>query len=52
ILSITTDNTSLNNTMMVELEGLVAHFGGKSARTHCFLHIVNLITKSLIKQFN
>ncbi|KAF8837320.1 hypothetical protein BDN67DRAFT_860211, partial [Paxillus ammoniavirescens] len=52
ILSITADNASSNDMMMVELEGLVAHFGGESARTRCFLHIVNLIAKSLLKQFN
>ncbi|KAG1889610.1 uncharacterized protein F5891DRAFT_965438 [Suillus fuscotomentosus] len=30
----------------------VAHFGGDTARTRCFLHIVNLVAKSLLKQFD
>ncbi|KAG1777141.1 hypothetical protein EV702DRAFT_970247 [Suillus placidus] len=38
--------------MTAKLEDLVAHFGGESARTHCFLHVVNLIAKSLIKEFD
>jgi hypothetical protein len=38
--------------MTTELEALVAHFGGESARTCCFLHVVNLIAKSFIKEFD
>ncbi|KAG1747816.1 uncharacterized protein EDB91DRAFT_1048098, partial [Suillus paluster] len=46
------DNASNNNTMTAELADLVAHFGGESAWTCCFLHVVNLIAKSLIKEFD
>ncbi|KAG2342365.1 hypothetical protein BDR05DRAFT_886472 [Suillus weaverae] len=52
ILSITADNASSNNTMITELADMVGHFGGKTAWTCCFLHIVNLIAKSLLKQFD
>ncbi|KAG1738827.1 uncharacterized protein EDB91DRAFT_1036963, partial [Suillus paluster] len=52
ILSITADNASSNDTMITELADMVGHFGSKTARTRCFLHIVNLIAKSLLKQFD
>ncbi|KAG2031558.1 hypothetical protein BDR03DRAFT_875694, partial [Suillus americanus] len=52
ILSITADNASSNDTMITKLADMVGHFGGKTARTRCFLHIVNLVAKSLLKQFN
>jgi hypothetical protein len=38
--------------MMTALAENVAHFGGDTARTRCFLHIVNLVAKSLLKQFD
>lgn len=38
--------------MTAELGDLVAHFGGEPARTRCFLHVVNLVAKSLIKEFD
>ncbi|KAG2139887.1 hypothetical protein BD769DRAFT_1310192, partial [Suillus cothurnatus] len=52
ILSIMADNASSNDTMITELADMVGHFGGKTARTCCFLHIVNLVAKSLLKQFD
>ena len=38
--------------MIEELTGLLDHFPGKANQTHCFLHILNLIAKSIIKQFD
>ncbi|KAG0698043.1 hypothetical protein DFH29DRAFT_810876 [Suillus ampliporus] len=38
--------------MTTELAKLVDHFGGEVARTRCFLHIINLVAKSLIKEFD
>ncbi|KAG1718886.1 uncharacterized protein EDB91DRAFT_1066154, partial [Suillus paluster] len=52
ILSIMSDNMSNNDTMISELVNNVAHFKGKNSQTHCFLHVVNLIVKSLIRQFD
>jgi len=52
ILSITADNASSNDTMITELADMVGHFGGKTAQTCCFLHVVNLVAKSLLKQFD
>ncbi|KAG2740485.1 hypothetical protein P692DRAFT_201675684, partial [Suillus brevipes Sb2] len=52
ILSITSDNASNNDTMISELADNVAHFEGKNSQTRCFLHVVNLVAKSLIRQFD
>jgi hypothetical protein len=38
--------------MIDELEDLVAAFPGEPGRTRCFAHIINLIAKSVIKQFD
>lgn len=52
MLSITADNASSNDTMTTELAKLIDHFGGEAACTRCFLHIINLVAKSLIKEFD
>ncbi len=54
ILSITCDNASNNDTMVTTLgdsESLPS-FSGQENRTHCFAHVLNLIAKSLLKQFD
>jgi hypothetical protein len=51
ILSITADNASSNDTKTTALAENVTHFGGDTTQTRCFLHIVNLVAKSLLKQF-
>ena len=38
--------------MVRELEILVLTFGGSASHTRCFLHVVNLIAKMLIRQFD
>ena len=38
--------------MIRELSELVPTFGGAASQTRCFLHVVNLVAKSLICQFN
>ena len=48
----TADNTSSNDTMMAELADRLAHFGGEGARTRCFLHVINLVAKTLIRAFD
>ena len=52
ILSITCDNASDNDTMVEALKDLVEIFPGESNHTQCFDHIVNLIAKSVIQQFD
>ncbi|KAF8581722.1 hypothetical protein K439DRAFT_1353049 [Ramaria rubella] len=52
LLSITCDNASANNTMSDQLDQFVKDFPREANRTRCFAHIVNLIAKSLLKQFD
>ncbi|KAG1872023.1 hypothetical protein C8R48DRAFT_595815, partial [Suillus tomentosus] len=52
LLSITCDNVSNNNVMIDDLEALVPIFGGSMSHTRCFLHMVNLVAKSLIHEFD
>jgi len=38
--------------MVEELANILPGFPGESARTRCFAHIINLVAKSLLKQFD
>lgn len=53
-LAVTCDNTSNNDTMIDALEesGDLPNFDGARARVRCFLHILNLVAKSIIRQFD
>ncbi|KAF9470669.1 hypothetical protein BDN70DRAFT_769815, partial [Pholiota conissans] len=51
ILSVTCDNASNNDTMVDELADSLPDWSTINC-THCFAHIVNLVAKSLLKQFN
>ncbi|KIM60169.1 hypothetical protein SCLCIDRAFT_124814 [Scleroderma citrinum Foug A] len=48
----TCDNASNNDQMIEELHTLVVEFAGSASHTRCFLHIINLIAKMLIQQFD
>ena len=48
----TCDNASNNDVMIEELQECIPEFAGSASHTHCFLHIVNLIAKSLLRQFD
>jgi hypothetical protein len=52
MLSLTADNASSNDTLTTELAKRVESFSGTLNRTRCFLHIVNLVAKSIIQQFD
>jgi hypothetical protein len=52
ILAITCDNASNNDTMIEELAVLIESFPGTPNRTCCFNHIINLIAKTVIQQFD
>ncbi|KAF9218604.1 hypothetical protein BS17DRAFT_661327, partial [Gyrodon lividus] len=52
ILSITCDNAANNNMMINRLGNHIPTFGGATSHTRCFLHIVNLVAKSFIHQFD
>jgi hypothetical protein len=51
ILSVTCDNASNNDTMLEELDDLLSGFSSLN-RTRCFAHILNLVAKALLKQFD
>jgi hypothetical protein len=38
--------------MIEELSEMIANFSGKPNQTQCFTHVLNLIAKTIIKQFN
>ena len=52
ILCVTCDNTSNNNVMVNELAKGVSAFGGSATHARCFLHVINLIAKSLTWEFD
>ncbi|TFK59204.1 hypothetical protein BDN72DRAFT_749728, partial [Pluteus cervinus] len=52
VLSVTLDNASPNDTMVEELEKTLFPFFKVLSRIRCFLHIINLVAKSLLHQFD
>lgn len=52
ILSVTCDNASNNDTMITELASLIDDFPGSENQTRCFTHVLNLVVKSIIRQFD
>ena len=52
ILGITGDNASNNDTMIKYLGDALDEFPGAANQTRCFVHTVNLITKSILKPFD
>lgn len=48
----TCDNASNNDVMIRELAELVPGFEGEVSHIRCFLHVINLVAKSLIHQFD
>ncbi|KAL4066804.1 hypothetical protein J3A83DRAFT_4076812, partial [Scleroderma citrinum] len=52
ILSVTCDNATNNDIMVQKLEEKVPNFNGAMAQLHCFLHITNLVVKSLMQLFD
>ena len=51
ILSVTADNASNNDKMIERLAELIDHFPGAANQTRCFTHILNLVAKSVLHQF-
>lgn len=52
MLNITLDNASNNDAMVDELRFLVENWPGPANRSRCFLHVVNLVAKALLRQFD
>jgi hypothetical protein len=51
IFSVTCDNASNNDTMIDNLDDSLTEFSSLN-RTRCFAHILNLVAKALLKQFD
>jgi hypothetical protein len=51
-LGITCDNASSNDTMIMSLSEIITSFAGDSKRTRCFNHVIALVAKRLISQFD
>ena len=51
ILGITCDNASNNDAMIEELAARLEAFPGAANQVRCFLHIVNLVAKGVLRQF-
>ncbi len=51
ILSITCDNATNNDKMIERLAGRLEDFPGAPNRARCFTHILNLVVKSIMHQF-
>lgn len=52
VLAITADNASANDVMIDELVELLESFRGQAAHARCFDHTLNLIVKTLLRQFD
>ena len=52
ILCITCNNASPNDTMVNKLSNLIVSFPGDANHAQCFNHVIALIAKSLIHQFD
>ncbi|KAF8870859.1 hypothetical protein BD779DRAFT_1399992, partial [Infundibulicybe gibba] len=52
ILSVTCDNATPNDTMVDGLAELIDAFPGAANRTRCFTHILNLVAKAVLSQFD
>jgi hypothetical protein len=52
ILAITCDNAESNSTMIRELQWMLLNFPGPANRARCFTHILNLVVKSIMQQFD
>ena len=51
ILGVTADNASNNDKMIERLAELIDNFPGSANQTRCFTHILNLVAKSVLRQF-
>ena len=52
ILGVTCDNASNNDTMVEKLAEIMSHFAGEANRARCLAHIVNLVAKIILRQFD
>ncbi|KAF8671903.1 hypothetical protein AX14_005635 [Amanita brunnescens Koide BX004] len=38
--------------MIAEISKLIPEFGGQATRTRCFLHVINLVVKAILREFD
>ena len=52
MLAITCDNATNNDVLTDQLKEKVPMFHGEASRVRCFAHVINLVAKSVITQFD
>jgi hypothetical protein len=52
MLAITCDNATNNDVLTDQLKEKVPMFGGEASHMWCFVHVINLVAKSVITQFD
>lgn len=52
ILGVTCDNASANDAMIDALTTIMSDFPGRANRARCLAHIVNLVVKIILRQFD
>ncbi|KAG2035957.1 hypothetical protein BDR03DRAFT_821952, partial [Suillus americanus] len=52
MLCVTCDNAANNTVMVDNLAEALPSFPGKANHMRCFLHTINLVVKSLLKEFD
>lgn len=52
LLGVTCDNAANNDMVIKHLSTLVDNFPGAPNQMRCFTHILNLVAKSILRQFN
>jgi hypothetical protein len=52
ILGVTCDNASNNDTMVETMATILSHLSGEANRARCLAHIVNLVAKIILRQFD
>ena len=51
-MGVTCDNASNNDTMIESLATIMSQFSGEANRARCLAHIVNLVAKIILRQFD
>ena len=52
MLAVTLDNATANDTMVDALATIISHFAGQANHAQCLVHIVNLVIKIILWQFD
>ncbi|KAL1940908.1 hypothetical protein VTO73DRAFT_7544 [Trametes versicolor] len=52
VLAVTCDNAENNSTMMTKLEAILPTIRGSKVRVRCLAHILNLVVKAILSQFD